>query len=575
MVSLFLPRLTVIAALCVLLLPPLLQAATVTATLDRSTISEPDTVLLSLQTEDQDQSLSPDLTPLDADFEVLSNSQRSQIYMVNGKTTATRSWEITLAPKRSGALTVPALSLGSAQTQPLHLTVTPASANNSGEAAKDQALFLEATLEPGSAYVQSQLLYRLRLYTRHPLRGGSLTPPAPAHAKVQKLGDDSHYQTERQGQQYEVYEQRYAVFPEQSGTLTVPPVSFEGQVAAPQTRSNRNFPSLFDDLYANQGRTVRLRSPAAEATIQPKPADFPGEGWLPATSLTLSEQWPQDPPQFKVGEPVTRTLSLTATGLLAEQLPSLPLPQSPALKHYTEQPTLENRLQELEIQGLRRENQVLVPTQPGSLELPEIRIPWWDVKQQQVRYAVLPARRVEVAAAAAQAVPAAVPVPPPSAVPAQTVTVNTPGFWPWLSLSLGLGWLLTLGLVWRQRRPVAAKVTAPLAESPSLRAAYQAVQQACEQQQPQATNQALLAWARARWPQASVTTLGELAARLSTPAVTATLQQLERQLYYPAETSSWAGTAAWQILAPVLRNPLTVRPAQSSALPPLYPVTSH
>ena len=48
------------------------------------------------------------------------------------------------------------------------------------------------------------------------------------------------------------------------------------------------------------------------------------------------------------------------------------------------------------ITGSRQETIALVPTKPGTVALPEIRIPWWDKDKQQVQYAVLPATRLVV-----------------------------------------------------------------------------------------------------------------------------------------------------------------------------------
>jgi hypothetical protein len=40
--------------------------------------------------------------------------------------------------------------------------------------------------------------------------------------------------------------------------------------------------------------------------------------WLPAESLSVSEQWQPTRDEVRVGEPITRMLLLEASGLLAE-----------------------------------------------------------------------------------------------------------------------------------------------------------------------------------------------------------------------------------------------------------------
>src|SRR5690554_1380781 len=106
-----------------LLLNGAAQAATVTAKLDRSTAVVGETVTLTLQTDDTNQSLETDLSALYADFDVLDQRSETQMSIVNGARSATVRLVVTLEPKRAGNLEVPALSFRGATSQPLVLTV--------------------------------------------------------------------------------------------------------------------------------------------------------------------------------------------------------------------------------------------------------------------------------------------------------------------------------------------------------------------------------------------------------------------------------------------------------------------
>ena len=131
----------------------------------------------------------------------------------------------------------------------------------------------------------------------------TLTAPETTgvEAIVEKLGEDSQYQTTRGGRDFVVRERRYAVFPQQAGTLTIGPVTFEAMVIP-----DRGF-----------SRVQRFRSDVLELAVQPAvapPAALAGAAWLPAQRVTLTEQWSEPGDELAVGIPRTRTIVVEGAG---------------------------------------------------------------------------------------------------------------------------------------------------------------------------------------------------------------------------------------------------------------------
>ena len=155
-----------------------------------------------------------------------------------------------------------------------------------------------------------------------------------ATAVVEKIGDDKSYDTRRGGKAFNVVERRYAIYPQGSGNLTIEPVVFQGQIS--------NGMSFFSNPFGRQPRTVVVQSDPITLNVRAIPKTFTGGQWLPARDITLSEEWSQYPLKFKVDEPLTRTITLTARGLTSSQLPELPKWQSPDFKQYPDQPKLED-----------------------------------------------------------------------------------------------------------------------------------------------------------------------------------------------------------------------------------------
>ncbi len=95
-----------------------------------------------------------------------------------------------------------------------------------------QTVFFETTYEPKQVYVQSQVVVTRRLYYVNgaQLYGDMPNLPDVPGAMVKSLGDADHTTTVRDGRQYGMIEQRFAVFPERSGELTIPPSTVTGSV---------------------------------------------------------------------------------------------------------------------------------------------------------------------------------------------------------------------------------------------------------------------------------------------------------------------------------------------------------
>jgi hypothetical protein len=476
----------------------------------------------------------PDLSVLDKDFELLGRSQSSQVQIINSDITRTTVWSLSLLARSAGRKTIPAICVEDDCSAPVVIDVLPAGQSSNGTSGESD-LLLEVSAEPDKIWVQSQLLYKVRILTRINFLQASLTEPEPygVEAVVQKLGDDRNYETERDGVRYRVIERSYAIFPQQSGRLTIPSIRFGAQVADAGRRGYDPF---------NQ-RTRQLRRHSKEINIHVLPAtDTKGRSWLPANKLILDDDWRQHPPQLTVGEPATRTITLRASGLPSAQLPDITLEIPEGVRSYPDQPNREDKFNEKGMLGTLQHKLALVPTKPGNLRLPKIKIDWWDIQEERWQQSFLPAIDLEVLPETDQ--PAAV-TPP---IVAQTNKSKTPknpqteklvapvttepGLWPWLSLTLGIGWFLTLLLVAKGKRSRVRKKKEQKREEESLslkkaRRELRLVLKSGDQAQARV---ALLRWGASLFPEQRPGNLEELAA-LCGPPLRRQLEGFNRSLY--------------------------------------------
>jgi hypothetical protein len=546
-------------------------AIVVQAVADRDRVAAGESLQLELRVTGHPDA-DPDLSPLQQDWDILDRSQSSQIQIINSHISRSVVYSLTLMPKKTGTVTIPAVCFGSDCTIPLPVEV--AASSSSGKDSHPP-LLLEAEISPQRVVVQEQLLLKVRLLRRIDLINGQLTEPQPdgVVTVIKQLGDAHSYETRRNGQIYKVIERDYAIFPQGSGTLKIPPLRFAGAVA--------NGTSRFDP-FSRQGQRVQRVTQPLQVEVLPLPENLGSRSWIPATGLKLQDDWQQQIPKFVVGEPVTRTLRLSADGVLSAQLPLLRLNLPDGFKSYPDQPHREDQVSHNGITGILEQKIALVPTRPGRYQLPAIDLDWWDVTSGEWQHAHLPPLSIDVAAATGTAVTppvATTPTPPaveqksplPTPAPVSAAVVEKPVqradyFWPVLSLVLAAGWLVSVLLLSRRRRHFPAIPAPEGMVKPDEKGARNLVIQAARDNDPGATRQALRHWCRLLYPELSTGGYEKLLKSVS-PSFRGQLESLDQSLYGNGE-SGWSGA----VLAKLVQD---WQPDQTGdnreKLPDLYP----
>ncbi|MEK6749623.1 MAG: BatD family protein [Pseudomonadota bacterium] len=563
------PRYLLYVLICCAVGAPNAYAATV-ASVDRVTVHEGETFELSIVTDDGE----PETSALQRDFDVLARSKSSQVNIVNGRMTKHNEWTLTLMPKRVGALEIPALRVGKDSTAPMRVQViSGASRANSlnGE------IFLDVEVKPQTVFVQQQAIYTIRLWRAVEITDGGLSEPQADKLNIQRLGDDIKYSALRGNIRYQVIERRYAIFPQISGDMSIAAIELNGKVVEQRNSGmwrNDPFGAFFSQPLV---RAVRVRSGELYLHVAPVPKDIGAATWLPATRLALSETWSPQPPVFRVGEPVTRTLTLYAMGQQAAQLPELTL-DLPNAKLYPDQARLENTNDSAGINGMREQKIAIVATQEGQLELPAVQTAWWDTTLGKLQYATLPARTVTVGPGATSTYNSnSLPMPSDNNSVTRVFAPGEEAATGWRNVAFGLAalWLATV-IVWlvsTQRGRIASGVQGVREAQRSRPSRLRSEVLKCAQSNDAAaTRDALLRWAGAQWRHAP-RTLPALAARVDNTRFTAALGALESSLYAP-QAPAWDGNTFNAVFDTLSVHSDEPQVPEALPLPLLYPPDS-
>ncbi len=564
-------RTILIPLLLIFLLPMQSLAADIRASLDRSTITEGETVSLTLISQgsvDDD----PDFTVLEKDFEVLGQSQQSSYQFINGKGQSSKQWVLKLRPRHAGVIKIPSIAFGKDTSPSLRLKVTEAVYDQETTANKD--FMLKVTTDTVQAYVKAQIIVTVQLLYSRNFNNGNLSDlkiKGGGNVKTQALGEPVRYEKTINGTPYSVYEIRYALFPEQPGQLFIEPMRFEAEVGP-------GYSSLFDPLNRQATKQVRLESEARQIKIRPTPQDWGDAPWLPATDLKLSESW-SEPDQLAVGEPVTRTINLQVVGQPASRLPELGNETPAGLKAYPDQATLEDKMSNDGITGHRQEQIAYIPEQGGEVVFPAITLSWWNTDTHSKEIAELPARRFLIAGTAtAPKTPKVAETGMDDSVEPQSDTnasnnddqaSTVPLKWIGISLLLGLGWLLTIIYFWRRRSP---EIKTDVSTQPEHRKKGDShlhdLKKACQGQDRHQFRLHIINWSRKQWPHEDITGLEDIGILAGEP-LQSLLHQIDAQ-YARNGIQSWPCD---EIMAAIQQQQALLSQAQKEkeALMPLYP----
>lgn len=538
-----------------LLLPLLIcsaiaDGAELTASVDRSRLNSGETVELTLETSDVTQFGKPDLTPLEPLFEVRGTRQVNQLNTLNGDNRATTRWIITLLPKENGSVVIPPLQMGDVQSQPITVQVVESDTREDKNSL--DPVFIEASLDQSSVYVQAQAILTLRIYHSVSLYDdSSLTPLQIADARIEQLGDTRTYEKDLNGVRHGVIEMRYVIYPQHSGLLTITPQTFSATLVDTQPAQDNNAQG------PKPGKLMRVSSSAIPLTVKPKPLTYPVDApWLPARSLSLSESWNPEPEHTQIGDSLTRSLTLKVEGLASSQLPALPATDVNGLRRYPDQPVLSNQSTDRGLVGSREEREALVPSRSGAIDLPTVDVVWWNTFEDHLEHSSLPARTLQVANNPSLQVDT-----PAGNLQPSVVDNDMLWWWKLSTLILACTTLLGFGLWWRARWQPAVHRAAQTGPSP--RTLMDDIKRASQANDPQATRQALDAWARQQ-PE----TLADMAARFV--PLSDALDGLNGALY--SETGQhWQGEDLWRAIRTIPTAERVHDPVGDSGLPPLYP----
>ena len=477
-----------------------------------------------------------DTEALEIDFEVLRMESRVSRITDRQQNASRMEWDLELAPRRAGHLTVPSIRLGEKNTERITLEVVERARAES--AAEDVSVTLE--IDPPNPYPGQQIRLILSLLHPPPMLGGRWREPGAEGAETRFSGHELQQDLQIDGKNFLRSSRSLALFAERPGPLRLSPATFVGVIPADAASDPGG-------LYPPGSlRRILRQSKPRQIEVRPIPANFPGEYWLPARAIELSQTWELPDNDLAVGDTLQRTLTIDAHGLPAEALPeNLLAGRSESLHVYADQAVRGNRYENDVLIGRLRQSHALLLTRAGDIDLPAVTLAWWDVVSDRIRVASLPGRRIRVAATRGPGFG-----PMARAGDADLLATSSPPLDPLQKLALVTALLGAYLLALASTPPLSKK----LRHAREISRAKRRLARACRDGNPQAARAALLDWARQRFPSGPLYGLDRLRRQLPDARLDAALTELDAALYAPGR-AAWDGGKLKGIIDSLDRRP--------------------
>jgi hypothetical protein len=503
------------------------NAGNLVSTVDRNQINPNETLTLTVSYDEQVDSSQLDLKSLQQDFDVLGISPQTSnsVTIVNGQANrqASTIWTITLIAKRSGTLTIPAFSIQQDRSRVISIQASDGAAVPQSE----RPLTARVSTDRATVFPSQQLIVEVELSAQSNISDLN-GPQLIINGADVELLDQQRYQRIDNGLARQVVTLRYAAYPNQQGDLVIPAMTYTGIKGGQRS------------LFGTRGQQVIARTTQLEVPVSALPASN-GAQWFPANDVQIAASWSSDITDIKVGEPITRTITVTAKGQRASLIPPFAEPSGDQnYKTYQDQPQLNDQKTAQGFIGIRTESEAIVASVEGELTLPELKVEWWDVNKNRWSKAILPAEKYTVAAASIADI---------SSNGQQSLdtsgllvgSANAPLYlsnpiWQWLTALLALLCLLQFLLIYKLRNRDPSQNSIDKPES-SETAEWASLQTSLKRGEPKAVRKHLLAWAKTAIPgqtHVSLQTISDYAGHFEDPRnedLSSALTELDAHLY--------------------------------------------
>lgn len=347
-----------------------------------------------------------------------STSSQSSFQIINGHTTSTSSITYTyiLCASKNGTFNIPAANISAggkkltSNSLKIHVSGTAGGRNGQTQRGRGQQqqmrdagskisgsdLFIKVSANKKSVHEQEPILLTYKVYTLVDLTQleGKMPDLKGFYTQEVKLPQQKSFKIETiNGRQYRtVTGSQYVMFPQKTGKLEIPSITFNG-VVVQRNRSVDPFEAFFNGGSGYVEVKQKIKAPGLTINVEPlpaRPANFSGGVGRFNISAQLNKK------ELKANEPITLRVVVSGNGnLKLVKAPTVNFPKD--FDKYDAKITDNTKLTANGIEGNMVYDFLAIPRHPGKYEIPAVEFTYFDTNTNSYKTAKTESFTLDVA----------------------------------------------------------------------------------------------------------------------------------------------------------------------------------
>ena len=256
-----------------------------------------------------------------------------------------------------------------------------------GRATAQQASFpepiLKVTIDPMRVVVGQRTTLQIDVLAPNYMTSPPELPGFQVRNAVTRPLQNVNLSEERNGTSYAGVRFEFAIYPQEVGSYAIADQKLKVKYAAEP-------PAVREEMLSLPRQSFEAYIPDAAAGLNP---------FLAASRLTIEQSVQRSSEQLKVGDSVTRSVTVHAEETPAMLLPPVAFPAVDGLAVYPAQPALQDKTEGRTdaLTATRTDSATYILQRPGDYALPPIDVRWWNAKEGRTETAHLDPLTIKVA----------------------------------------------------------------------------------------------------------------------------------------------------------------------------------
>tara|TARA_B100001245_G_C22890525_1_gene428848 strand:+ start:901 stop:2559 length:1659 start_codon:yes stop_codon:yes gene_type:complete len=352
----------------------------VKAYVDKNKCSINDLINYKIELQDANSFGDVNIEQLSKEFSIISGpSQQTSMQWINGSVTNSRIMSWSIAPKKAGRLTIPALTVyvGKKRFKTNQIIIQVIGSNNKPT---DINVFITAELDKEKAYLGEQITLTYKIYKKIDISIEPFEVPEFSGFWTEELYRPNQIKFKKvdlNGVRYQVGTlYKVALFPISGSEYVINPLAIKVQTQKKRSRRNKDpFFNPFFDSFFTETETKVLRSPERKIDVKNFPEPRPGSFTGAVGSFKITTSIDRD--STYVNEAITFRVSIVGTGNLG--LFTLPkFNFSDQIDQFPPKEDFEKNVFRDALSGTMSWEYILVPRISGKISIPPVAMTYFD-----------------------------------------------------------------------------------------------------------------------------------------------------------------------------------------------------